>query len=643
MNTTVGLAEHIEQNQPRAQMQTTNIAAKFPTLTENSTISILPTHLYLVDETSLVNDVEKTLRAEPNLPGVIVAHNDGILGMLSRRKFFEMLGTRYGVAVFYKRPIQIMVKQAVSPTILPCSSSIHAAVNQALGRESNFVYEPILVEYANGEYRLLDIYTLLLAQSQQFAALQTELTEVNTELEGRVHRRTAALQEANAHLYEEIKERKLAEENLQIRVRYEQALSQSADSLLSALDNPDVIPETLDYLLSATGVSRVFMGLNVYDEELGDCLQLNHQVFAIDAEPIPDSLSLFPHKYLGEWAAILQRGKSLVGHLDEAEGTAKQLLIMLDIKSVLLLPISKRDEWLGVIALDETAVKRIWKEDDIQLMQTVARMLSAYIDRQRKREALAQARDTAVKASQFKSELVAKVSHELRTPLGAIKGYAQLMQMGSYGKLSPKQDEPLELIISSTNYLTLLVNELLDQAKLESQKLILQANPFEPTRMVRDVELRMRVLAEYKGLKFNIVIDPTLPKELIGDVTRLQQILTNLLGNAIKFTESGFVNTNIKKLGTDQWSLQVVDSGPGIPQKAQATIFEPFGQVDGSATREHSGTGLGLSISKQLVELMGGTISLQSEVGQGSTFTVTLPLSPTEKLNNENATVYGAI
>ncbi len=431
MNTTVGLAEHTEQKRPYTKMQTTEISARFPTLTENSTISILPTHLYQVDEESLVNDVEKTLRAEPNLPGVIVTHTTGMRGMLSRRKFFEMLGTRYGVAVFYKRPIQIMIKQAAPPTTLNSSCSIHQAVNQALSRESDLVYEPILIEYANGQYRMLDIYTLLLAQSQLFATLQTELKVINTELEGRVHRRTSALQEANAQLYEEIKERKVAEENLQIRFRYEQALSQSADSLLSALDNPDVIPETLDYLLSATGVSRIFMGLNVVDDNLGNCLQLMHQAFAIDAEPIPESLSIFPHNYLGKWAGILRRGENLVGHIDEVDGTTKQLLIMLDIKSILLLPISKRDQWIGVIALDETAVKRNWREDDIQLMQTVARMLSAYLDRQQKRKDLAEARDAALEASQFKSELVAKVSHELRTPLGAIKGYAQLIQMGS--------------------------------------------------------------------------------------------------------------------------------------------------------------------------------------------------------------------
>ncbi len=172
----------------------------------------------------------------------------------------------------------------------------------------------------------------------------------------------------------------------------------------------------------------------------------------------------------------------------------------------------------------------------------------------------------------------------------------------------------------------MLVNELLDQAKLENQKLVLQTTPFEPIQMVKDVELRMRVLAEYKGLQFEIDIDPNLPQELVGDVTRLQQILTNLLGNAIKFTETGFIKTSLIICDENTWGFQVIDTGPGIPEVAQVTIFEPFAQVDGSNTREHGGTGLGLSISKQLIELMGGTISLNSELGQGSTFTVSLPI-----------------
>ena len=635
METGINIESNTEDKRPYLQTNTTHSATDSPTLTKKSNISTLSSYLYRVDEASLVNDVEKKLRAHPELPGVIVTNRHGVCGMLSRRKFFEMLGTRYGVAVFYKRPIEIMVKQAIAPTIMPCATSIHDAVKQALARNSDHVYEPILVEYADNAYRMLDIYTLLLAQSQLFATLQQDLQVINAELEGRVHRRTAALQQANAQLYDEIKERKLAEENLQVRFRYERALSRSADSLLSALDNPNVIPETLDYLLEATGVSRVFMGINAKHEELGDCIQLNHQVFTIDVEPIPDPYTLFPHNYLGEWVDILKKGQSLVGHLDEAEGNAKTLLAALNIKSVLLLPITRRDEWIGVVALDETAVKRIWKQDDIQLMQTVASMLGAYIARQRRRKALAEARDTAVEASKFKSELVAKVSHELRTPLGAIKGYAQLMQMGSYGAVAHKQREPLDLIISSANYLTLLVNELLDQAKLESNKLVLQASPFEPVQMVRDVELRMRVLAEYQGLQFDLEIDPELPTELVGDMIRLQQILTNLLGNAIKFTETGFVKTIIKKSSEECWSMQVIDSGPGVPPDAQATIFEPFGQVDGSVTREHSGTGLGLSISKQLVELMGGHIYLQSEIGKGSTFTVSLPMIRPQNLQTK--------
>jgi signal transduction histidine kinase len=220
--------------------------------------------------------------------------------------------------------------------------------------------------------------------------------------------------------------------------------------------------------------------------------------------------------------------------------------------------------------------------------------------RRQTEEELRQARDRALEASHLKSELLAKVSHELRTPLGAILGYAEMLEMGLYGLLSADQQEAMGRIIDSSQYLTNLVNELLDQARLEAGKLELYLSDFAPSELIHGAISRMEVLAQAKGLNLVSEIAGDMPSTLSSDPMRLQQILVNLISNAIKFTETGEIYVRLYRPDPAHWAMQVTDSGPGIPKKAQTYIFEPFRQVDGSMTRQHGGTGLGLSIVKQL-------------------------------------------
>lgn len=241
-------------------------------------------------------------------------------------------------------------------------------------------------------------------------------------------------------------------------------------------------------------------------------------------------------------------------------------------------------------------------------------------------EQLILARDQALEANHFKSELLSKVSHELRTPLGAILGYSQLMSEEVLGPVSDQQTEKLSEIVDSVNYLTALVDELLDQGQLAAGKLVTRTEPFAPRQVLEQVSGKMRVLARDKDLALTIDIDADVPATLCGDPIQVQQILVNLIGNSIKFTEHGGVNVHVDTVNNTHWVLRVSDTGSGIPKAFQARIFDPFEQVDGSVTRTHSGTGLGLAIVKQLTTLMGGQVSLDSEVGQGSTFTVQLPI-----------------
>ena len=218
------------------------------------------------------------------------------------------------------------------------------------------------------------------------------------------------------------------------------------------------------------------------------------------------------------------------------------------------------------------------------------------------------------------------MSHEFRTPLGGILGFAELLQSGAYSELNEGQEHAVNEIVMSVDYLSDMVSELLDEAQIQANKTILQSKPFSPRDLLRQAIASMEILAENKGLAFNASIDPALPHEIYGDERRLLQILINLIGNAIKFTANGYVNVSIQNSDERHWCIEVTDSGTGIAEEDCEMIFEPFSQGQTSTSTKHRGIGLGLTITKQLVELMGGKILLESQVGQGSTFKVILPM-----------------
>jgi PAS domain S-box-containing protein len=231
----------------------------------------------------------------------------------------------------------------------------------------------------------------------------------------------------------------------------------------------------------------------------------------------------------------------------------------------------------------------------------------------------------------MKSTFVSKVSHELRTPLNAIIGYADMLQETVYGPITDKQQGALDRIIVNSKRQLSIVNDLLDQAQIEAGTLKIKVAPFAPSDLITSVMDVMEVLAQSKGLELTSHTTDGVPPTLPGDRQRLHQILINLVGNAIKFTDEGSVHIRIYHPNATHWAMEVSDTGCGIPLEAQSYIFDPFRQVDGSTTREHTGSGLGLSIVKQLTTLMGGEITLKSKTGKGSTFTVILPLVPIQE------------
>jgi signal transduction histidine kinase len=230
----------------------------------------------------------------------------------------------------------------------------------------------------------------------------------------------------------------------------------------------------------------------------------------------------------------------------------------------------------------------------------------------------------------LKSTFVAIVSHELRTPLNAILGYAEMFKEAVYGPVNEKQFNMAERIMKNTQRLLGLINDLLDQAQMEAGKLTIQMAPMRPAELLENMHGVMDQSVTEKGLKLTSEIEDNLPEIINGDTARLQQILVNLVNNAVKFTDHGVVHVRLFCPYAGRWGMEVSDTGRGIPESELPYIFDTFRQVDGAATRVHGGFGLGLSIVKQLVSLMNGEIKVKSKVDKGSTFTVTLPLTVPE-------------
>ncbi|HFE66254.1 MAG TPA: HAMP domain-containing histidine kinase, partial [Chloroflexi bacterium] len=220
-------------------------------------------------------------------------------------------------------------------------------------------------------------------------------------------------------------------------------------------------------------------------------------------------------------------------------------------------------------------------------------------------------------------------------PLGSILGYTELFKEGVYGPVTPQQVEIIKKVIDSAYYLTNLVDELLDQAQMEAGRINLATISFNLPKMISRVYDKMAILAQQKNLTLLSEIDANMPDTIIGDEKRLQQILVNLVNNAIKFTTSGTVKIFVYRADEARWAMQVSDTGPGISAEAQTYIFDSFRQAENVTTREHAGFGLGLSIVKQLTAHMGGEVIVDSALRKGSVFTVLLPLTLQKDVKDE--------
>ncbi|MFW5690907.1 MAG: ATP-binding protein [Chloroflexota bacterium] len=244
-------------------------------------------------------------------------------------------------------------------------------------------------------------------------------------------------------------------------------------------------------------------------------------------------------------------------------------------------------------------------------------------ERYENEQALREARDAAETANEAKTTFLANMSHELRTPLNAIIGFTGIMLMGN--QLGEKDLYRAQRIRANGERLLSIIDDILDLSRIEAGRLVLVPQEIKLRRLVNDVDAHLRPQAEDKGLGFSVTVDDSLPEMVHADHDALFKIMNNLISNGIKFTETGTVDMRLERKD-DKLVIAVRDTGIGIPSHMHETIFESFRQVDGSSTRRYGGTGLGLAIVHHLCQGMSGKIQLESTVGEGSTFTILLPL-----------------
>lgn len=259
-------------------------------------------------------------------------------------------------------------------------------------------------------------------------------------------------------------------------------------------------------------------------------------------------------------------------------------------------------------------------------LERLARQVVQNLELRKRTTELEDARRRAEAAARVKSEFLAMMSHEIRTPMNGILGAAEIL---SGLELTPDQRDLIDIVVSSSRGLLRILNDILDLSKLESASIELERTSFELRETGRDVVRLFEPIARSKGLDLNYRVGPDVPAWVVGDSARLGQVLTNLVGNALKFTSKGSVSLDISRSG-EEIRFEVVDTGIGIGPEQMERLFQPFTQADASVTRRFGGTGLGLTICCRLVDRMGGRIRVESAPGQGSRFWFEIDLPPGE-------------